>query len=239
MPGSVTLVRAKRLSVVIPAHNEAAALAKLLPELKTQLNESFPGTWEILVIDDGSTDETVAVAESMGMGVRLLRHAERRGSGASRKTGSRAAAGELIAWIDGDGTYPAEALAAAFGELGTADQVVGARSTDFGRLRVLRMMVKNCTARIASWLWGTSIPDLNSGLRVFRRGSLLAWLEELPDGFSCTTTATLAALNHRQRVIFHPILYRPRQTFASSKFHPLWDTLRLWRVVWHCWRCRR
>lgn len=225
-----------KLSVVIPVHNEAPSLALLLPELKRRLDELFPDAHEILVVDDGSTDEIAATAQSAG--VKLLHHAQRGGSGAARKTGSRAAAGEWIAWLDGDGTYPPEALVALLHALSTADQVIGARSTDYGRLRWLRLLVKGRTAKIASWFWRTQIPDLNSGLRVFWREQVMAWIDELPDGFSCTTTATLAALNHGQKIVFVPIDYRPRTAQTHSKFHPVWDTLRLWRTLGRMW-CRR
>lgn len=222
-----------QLSVVIPVHNEATALAALLNELTIKLELLAPGGWEILVVDDGSTDDSIPVTKLPG--IRFFRHPRRSGSGAARKTGTRAATGGMIAWIDGDGTYSVNALTAAISALGDADQVIGVRSTDHGRLRVLRLAVKNGTARLAGWLWKISIPDLNSGLRIFRRTSITAWIDELPDGFSCTTTATLAALNHRQRLVFLPIAYGARGTESHSKFHPLWDTLRLWRVVWRCW----
>lgn len=236
MPDAAISSGSIRISVVIPVYNEGAALTQLVPEITHQLNLFAPSDWEILVVDDGSTDEISAVSQMPG--VKLLRHTQRTGSGAARKTGSRAAAGQIIAWIDGDGTYSAVSLTAALTLLNGGDQVIGARSTDYGYLRLLRLAAKNGTARITGFLWTTSIPDLNSGLRVFRRESLLAWIDELPDGFSCTTTATLAALNHRQRVLFLPISYRPRHAESSSKFHPLIDTLRLWRAVWRCW-CRR
>lgn len=225
-----------KISVVIPVHNEAPALREFLPALKILLDDFFPDLYEIIVIDDGSTDEVAAIAQMPRLTV--LRHTTRCGSGASRKTGSRVARGDIIAWADGDGTYPPDALVAALHALGEADQVIGARKTDFGRLRGLRLMIKNCTARIASRLWQTAIPDLNSGLRVFRRQSMMAWIDELPDGFSCTTTATLAALNHGQKIVFVPIDYRKRATLTDSKFHPIWDTLRLWRTLWRMWHRR-
>jgi YD repeat-containing protein len=97
--------------------------------------------------------------------------------------------------------------------------------------RWLRLMVKRTSFLFASLLWLRWIPDLNSGLRVFRRECLLEWVHQLPDGFSCTSTATLAALSNRQRVEFVSIPYRSRTNGAASKFHPFFDTLKLWRAI--------
>lgn len=227
------------LSVVIPVHNEAVALGEFLRTLIPLLESALPRRHEILVVDDGSDDGSADTASAFAGKVRIFRHSERKGSGAARKTGSRRAAGEVVLWVDGDGTYaPTDVLRLA--RLAVAcDEVIGARSMDFGRWRGLRVLVKGTTAQVAGMLWRTAIPDLNSGLRAMRRDCLGVWLEALPDGFSCTTTATLAALNHGQRVRFEPIDYRARAGGSSSKFHPYWDTLRLWRAGWRCWRQRR
>jgi glycosyltransferase involved in cell wall biosynthesis len=159
------------------------------------------------------------------------------GSGTARAIGSRGARGKLIAWMDADGTYSASDLGRLVNAIGTADQVVGVRSCDFGPASQLRFFVKSVVARIAALLWHRlDLVDLNSGLRIFRRSSLLRWVDELPAGFSCTTTATLAALNHGQIVRFVQISYFPRGDGTKSKFHPVLDTARLLRVVWRQWR---
>ena len=161
------------------------------------------------------------------------------GSGAARKRGSNAATGEIVIWVDGDGTYAPQDVLRLAQFSPSDDQIIGVRPCDFGRWRWLRLCVKGITARLVGVFWRTSIPDLNSGLRAFRRDCLQIWLDELPDGFSCTTTATLAALNHGQNVRFVSVSYFPRRENSHSKFHPLWDTLRLWRAVARCWGCRR
>jgi glycosyltransferase involved in cell wall biosynthesis len=219
------------LSVVIPAYNEAAALKVLLPEMQQALAKDFPGQFELIVVDDASTDDTSAVLARCEMPVVLFRHDKQRGSGASRKTGSRQAQGELCAWIDGDGTYGVEDLLALVAHIEGYDQVIGMRRTEFGPWLWLRWLVKCMSAKVAAVLWARPIPDLNSGLRVFRRDCLQVWLDELPDGFSCTSTATLAALNHGQRIRFHPITYHPRAVGTHSKFHPVKDTWRLWMTI--------
>ena len=102
-----------------------------------------------------------------------------------------------MAWTDADGTYCPADLLALVEELsaGGAEQVIGARPGDHGRFARTKYFIKRATAQAVGRLWGVNIPDLNSGLRVFRRAALLAWVNQLPNGFSCTSTATLAALN--------------------------------------------
>jgi glycosyltransferase involved in cell wall biosynthesis len=230
---------ATKLSVVVPVHNEGRTLGLLLSTLQQELGVHFPSQHEMIVVDDASTDETQAILAIHGTLIKAVRHESRKGSGAARRTGSALAIGEWVAWIDGDGTYSVHSLVALFGAMGDTDQIIGARSTDHGTLKWLRLAVKTGTAQIAGFLWRVPIPDLNSGLRIFRRDSLNVWLGEIPDGFSCTTTATLAALNHGQKVIFQPIDYLPREKIGESKFHPIWDTLRLWRTIWRQWRKRK
>lgn len=102
---------------------------------------------------------------------------------------------------------------------------------DYGRLRLIRSLVKRFNCCFASVLWGQCIQDLNSGLRLFQRDSLKEIVGELPNGFSCTSTATLAALNRGHIVAELPIDYRSRPEGCLSKFHPVFDTFRLWRVI--------
>jgi glycosyltransferase involved in cell wall biosynthesis len=233
------------LTVVLPIRDEAAVLSQVLDDLCAAL-PAF--SVEILaLIDSRSTDRSAQILESYAEG--LARHGEsspalriislspsRCGSGAARAIGSREAQGELIGWMDADGTYSARDLRCLADTIGTADQVVGVRSCDFGPAGRLRFFVKAAIARFVALLWGrTDLVDLNSGLRVFKRSALLEWLDELPEGFSCTTTATLAALNYNQTVRFCGISYSARGVGTKSKFHPLLDTARLLRVVWRQW----
>ncbi len=228
-----------RISVVIPVYNEALALGAVLTELTTTFAETGYTDFELLVVDDASTDRSAHVVQVFeGAPLRWISHEKRMGSGAARRTGSRAALGDYVGWIDADQTYPAAALPAMFEQLRHCDQVIGSRRVERGHTPRLRAMVKSVTAATAGVLWRTRIPDLNSGLRVFRRTALLEWIDELPDGFSCTTTATLAALNRGQAVAFHPIDYRARPIGSHSKFHPLIDTWKLWKVVFRQWRRR-
>lgn len=224
------------LTVIIPALNECESLRTLLLDLSGRLREVFNEAFEIIVVNDGSSDGTLQMLASLNEPrMQVVTHAISQGSGAARKMGSRRARAEWCAWIDADGTYLATDLIHAFQQRDDADQIIGRRNVDYGRYALVRINAKRLVSRLASLLWRRDIPDLNSGLRIFRRSSMLTWLQELPDGFSCTSTATLAALNHRQKVSFIPISYLPRENGSHSKFHPLLDTLRLCRAVGRCY----
>ena len=220
------------LSVVVPVHNEGDQIAQTLRELNAVLVSQAPKRCEIIVVDDGSTDLALSRCCEIDS-LRIIRLSSRGGSGAARKRGVAASRGCIIAWVDGDGTYDPESLLALVQivESTDVDQVIGARSTDYGKLRWLRIGTKWAACAIASVLWHRYIPDINSGLRVFRRDSLLKWADRVPQGFSCTTTATLEALNHGQKLVFISVPYRPRRANTPSKFHPLFDTFRLLRTI--------
>jgi glycosyltransferase involved in cell wall biosynthesis len=190
------------VSIVIPACNEAAAIADVVRELGTAAR------WrEILVVDDGSADETGARAAEAG--ARVLRHPYNKGNGAAVKTGIRAATGDYILIIDGDGQHqPADALRLV-GRLGEYDLVVGARS-DETQAGSVRLMGNRMLNRLASFLTERPIPDLTSGFRAARRDGLLEFLHLLPNGFSTPTTTTLAFIKAGYNVTFEPVHARAR-----------------------------
>jgi len=228
--------RALRLSVLIPVFDEPDSVGEVVADALGVV-ERLDARFEIIVIDDAST-EPVGPKIGAHPAVTVLRRETRGGSGAARKQGFAAARGEWILWIDGDGTYPPAGIAKLWHHREGFDQVVGARERDFGRFALLRRTVKRLACLRASRRWRRRIPDLNSGLRLFRRDSATVWTEALPDGFSCTTTATLAALAHGQRVAFVDIGYRPRPAGSRSKFRPVRDTLGFLRTV-ERWKSRR
>jgi len=190
------------VSVVIPACNEAAAIADVVREL------GAAARWrEILVIDDGSADETGARAADAG--ARVIRHPYNKGNGAAVKTGIRAATGDYILILDGDGQHqPADALRLV-GRLGEYDLVVGARS-DETQAGSVRLMGNRLLNRLASFLTERPIPDLTSGFRAARRECLLEFLHLLPNGFSTPTTTTLAFIKAGYNVTFEPVHARAR-----------------------------
>lgn len=220
------------ISIVVPVYNEDAAIRGVVDDLLAHFPSTDVAATEILILDDASTDGTGAILSTLNdPRIRLIPNAQRGGCGRMRIIGSRAAQGDLVVWIDGDGSYLAADGSRLCSTMNDVDQVIGLRDCDHGNLRWLRFSVKRTICVIASLLWWRHIPDINCGLRVFRRERLLELIDELPDGFSCGTTATLAALNRGHRLDFQAISYRQRPPNSVSKFRPFRDTLLLLRVV--------
>jgi glycosyltransferase involved in cell wall biosynthesis len=172
------------------------------------------------VVDDASTDRTAEVAREAG--AKVISHLENRGSGASRKTGIRHAEGDIIIFLDADGTYPAKSIPELIKHFPQYDQVIGARKVEMGTLKLLRKPAKWFIGKLASFLSGKKIPDLNSGMRAFKKDIMMKYLFLIPDGFSCVSTMTLVFLVNGYNVKFVPIDYYKR--VGKSKFHPIKDT---------------
>jgi glycosyltransferase involved in cell wall biosynthesis len=201
--------RVHSLSVVVPAKNEAVALGPLLEELREVL-QAEPGLhWEILLIDDGSVDETAAVGELAG--ARVIRHAESLGNGAAVKRGIREAACGWVLLLDGDGQHPPAAIPDMLdmAEFQNYDMVVGARHGGGGSLH--RNLANGIYNRLASYVTCRRIPDLTSGYRLVRADALKGFAYLLPNTFSYPTTITLAMMRAGYAVGFHPIQVRRRQ----------------------------
>jgi glycosyltransferase involved in cell wall biosynthesis len=203
------------VSVVVPAYNEERAIERCLDELRTEL-ASVDRDCELIVVDDGSSDRTRQLAEKAG--ARVIALPENRGYGAALKAGVAAARYDTIAITDADGTYPASALPELLALADRYDMVVGARTGANVAHPLLRRPAKWVLRRLASYLAGRRIPDLNSGLRVMNRRLIERFEHLLPSGFSFTTTITLAALCSDQLVTYHPIDYRER--IGDSKIRP-------------------
>ena len=207
------------VSVVIPAYNEQEAIGRVIDEVRAAM-EGAGYRYEILVVDDCSTDRTVEMARAKG--VRVVERAVNGGSGSSRKTGLLTAHGEIVVMLDGDGSYTAADIPTLLDYMPAYDQVNGARTSEEGAIKWLRAPAKWLIRKLACYLTRTRIPDLNTGLKAFRRDVMLEYLWVLPKGFSCVTTMTLAFLCNGYSVKYMPTAYRPR--IGRSKFHPIKDT---------------
>lgn len=218
------LPSARGVTVVVPAFDEERGIEGVVRRL-FGLDLGFP--LEVLVVDDGSRDGTAAVLERLAPEfprLRLVRHAVNQGYGAALKTGFARARTEVVVITDADGTYPEDRIAELVARIDEgADMAVGARTGPDVHIPLLRRPAKAMLTRLAAFLAGTPIPDLNSGLRAFRRDFVLLYRPILPQGFSFTTTITLAALTNHHRVDYVSIDYAARS--GRSKIRPVRDTL--------------
>jgi glycosyltransferase involved in cell wall biosynthesis len=208
-------------SVVVPAYGEGPAIADVVSSLRTA------GPWrEILVVDDGSIDDTGVRAREAG--ARVIRHPYNKGNGASIKTGIRHASGTWILVLDGDGQHsPADAVRLV-SLLGEFDLVIGARSAET-QATSTRRWGNTILNRLASYLADRTVPDLTSGFRAARREYLMEFLYLLPNGFSSPTTTTLAFLRAGYNVHFEPIDARPRS--GQSKIRLASDGARFFLIL--------
>ena len=203
------------LTVVVPAYNEEAAVGEEIDRLHAALGASALA-YEIVVVDDGSDDRTFEIAS--GKRCTVLRHGANRGYGAALKHGFARARSEWVAITDADATYPAAAIPELWARRDEADMVVAARTVAGAAIPLARRPAKWFLTRLASFLVGRRIPDLNSGLRLIRRADVQRFAHLLPDGFSFTTTITLALLATGREVAYVPIGYAKRA--GRSKIRP-------------------
>ncbi len=214
-------------SIVIPVFNEEKGINATLDRLQENLSGSHC-EYEIIAVNDGSTDGTAAIL-SQRQDIKVIQHSINRGYGAALKTGIRHSQYPLIVITDADGTYPNEQIPRLVALTSDADMVVGARIGENVKYSFVRKIPKWFLARFAEWISSSRIPDINSGLRVFQKSIVERFLKILPDGFSFTTTITLAMLTNGYVVHFAPIDYFPRH--GKSKIKPVRDTLRFVQLI--------
>ncbi len=210
------------VSIVLPVFNEKGHLDDEIDRIKKTMADS-DYSFEILVVDDGSTDGSGERLRQID-GIRLIRFATNRGSGSARRYGTQAASGRIVVWTDDDMNYPNDTIPELVDQLDGVDQVVGARTSEEGTVKLVRKPAKWLIRKLASYLTGVRIPDLNSGFRAFRREVALPYLHLLPRGFSCVTTLTMSFLANGYSVKYVPIEYAARA--GESKFHWWRDTKR-------------
>jgi glycosyltransferase involved in cell wall biosynthesis len=208
------------VSIIIPAYNEQEGIAKTLARIFETM-DATQYDYEVIVVNDGSTDGTADEVKKFPRAT-LISHPRNRGSGASTNTGVRHARGEICVMTDADGTYPVQDIPRLLEEMNAYDMVIGARTKEAGTLKILRVPAKWFIRSLASFLTETKIPDLNSGLRAFRKSNALKYIHILPHGQSWVSTITLAHLSDDLDVKWIPIDYYPR--LGTSKFRPVQDT---------------
>lgn len=212
----------RSLSIVIPAKNEAGAIGTAV----TGAKEACPDA-EIIVVDDGSEDDTARVAQEAG--AKVVRHPESLGNGAAVKAGARAATGDVIAFMDGDGQHNAAEFAALLEKLDDGyDMVIGARDSG-SHANVGRLYANGIYNVVASWLTGRRIPDLTSGFRVVRAALFKQFLYLLPNGFSYPTTITMAFLRAGYPITFETIPVDKR--VGKSHIRPIRDGVRFLVII--------
>lgn len=214
-------------SVVIPVYNEERAIKQTIDQLDLTLSK-LQTDYEIIVVNDGSSDGTTEALRECS-GVIVVEHHWNQGYGAALKTGIQTAQYDLIVITDSDGTYPNELIPHLVTLAETADMVVGARTGANVQYPWLRRIPKMFMRLFSQWIAHRKIPDLNSGLRVFRKSIVRRFLAILPDGFSFTTTITLAFLTNHYKVHYEPINYHAR--VGQSKIRPIQDTLNFFRLI--------
>jgi len=209
------------VSIVIPAFNEGPAIVDVVSALKAA------APWhEIIVVDDGSHDDTAARARAAGACV--IRHPYNKGNGAAVKSGIRSASGEFVLIMDGDGQHRPEDAQRIVARLGEYDLVIGSRSAST-QATPARRAGNSALNGLASYLTGRSIPDLTSGFRAARREQLCEFIHLLPNGFSTPTTTTLAFIKAGYNVAFEPTDARPR--VGTSKIRLARDGSRFLLII--------
>jgi len=220
----------QNFSIVVPCYNEQDAIAQTIEAIRNALPDK--NSYELIFVNDGSTDETGLVLESelkKDGNFRIVTHNKNRGYGAALKTGIRLAQADLIAITDADGTYPSERIVDLVEAIKDADMVIGSRTGESVLYPLHRRFPKAFLCRYANWVTGTNIPDLNSGQLVFRKEQIKRFMRFLPDTFSFTSTITIAFLTNNLTVKYIPINYNDR--IGKSKISPIRDTLRIIQLL--------
>jgi len=215
------------LSAVVPVYNEEKSVKDVVNELENVL--SILGvTFEIIVVDDASTDRSPEILDRLE-GITCIRHPKNIGYGGALKTGIKNAKGDIIVITDADSSYPNEMIPELIKQMGEYNMVVGARDKNDPNIPFIRKPIKWFLGKLANYLSETEIPDLNSGLRAFRRDEALNFFKILPSGFSFTTTITLAMHCNGYSVKYIPIEYHERH--GKSKISPIKDTLNFFQLI--------
>ena len=217
------------VSIILPCYNEQEHVTTEVARICEAMDASGYG-YELIAYDDASSDQTLArlyEAAPRFPHLQIVHFDRNGGSGTVRRIGTQQARGEIVVWTDADMTYPNERIPELVQMLDkdpSLDQVVGARTSEEGSHKILRVPAKWFIRKLAERLTNSKIPDLNSGLRAFRREVALPYLRLLPPGFSCVTTITIAFLSNQHDLRYIPIDYAKRS--GKSKFRFVSDAYR-------------
>jgi glycosyltransferase involved in cell wall biosynthesis len=214
------------VSVVVPAYNEENSIRKAVRDIRESLLDAGL-SGEIIVVVDGANDGTARAAAEVADCV--IEHPANLGYGRSLKTGILAAANELIAIMDADDSYPAGRLPELIADAQRYDMVVGARTGIVYQGGLVKRVGRMIFRRLAEFSVGQKVPDINSGMRVFRKSQIMPFFPIISAGFSFTTTCTLVYMHNDLFVHYVPIEYRRRK--GNSKVHHMRDSLRALQII--------
>ena len=209
------------ITIIIPAYNEEEGIADVITQLK-----GLAGNYEIIVVDDGSTDNTYKLATETG--VKVIRHPYNKGYGAALKTGIRNATADVVLFMDADGQHKSSDIKQLVRYIGEYDMVVGAR-TKKSKISLLRRPGKKILSITANYLAGMKIPDLNSGFRALKKSVAMEFLHILPNTFSLSTTITLACIASGYNIKYVPI--EAPERIGTSKIKPFRDGFRFIMLI--------
>lgn len=220
----------EKISIVIPVFNEEECLAQMIRHME-ELLQSPDFEFDVIIVNDGSTDRSNEILERIdNPSIKIYHHHINLGYGAALKTGIAKSAAPYICITDADGTYPDLEIVklAAYIKDGYS-MIVGARTGKTVQIPLLRRLPKWFLNKLANYLTGIQIPDINSGLRIMKKEHVEQFINILPDGFSFTTTITLAMLSNNMAVYFLPINYYHR--VGKSKIRPIYDTFNFFQLT--------
>lgn len=206
------------VSVIVPAYNEENGIREVMREI-IDVMEGSDHPYELIVVDDGSTDKTSLILRELE--VKVITHEVNQGYGSALKSGIRESKGKQIVILDADGSYPPKEIPSLIKESSEFDMVVGARSDLDSRIEKFRRLGRWVLKKLANLLVNSRIPDLNSGMRIFRKDVAVEYFYLLPQNFSFTTTLTLAMLSDNLKVKYIPVDYQIRK--GKSKIRPIRD----------------
>ncbi|TSD02423.1 MAG: glycosyl transferase family protein [Parcubacteria group bacterium Athens0714_24] len=214
-----------KLSIVVPVYNEEEIIIQVINDLKKALSQ-LNLEYEIIAVNDGSSDKSGEILETIRE-IKIINHPYNRGYGASLKTGIKNSKYDWILIIDADGTYPTESISKLIEKTREYDLVIGSREGKNVAIPIERKYAKRFLNKFASYLAGRKIPDLNSGLRLFRKDIVFKYWDLFPDRFSFTSTLTMVCLTHGYETAFVPISYNKRSGKSSLRPTAFFSFLKL------------